>query len=151
MPRKKRDRLPRREQVFEAAVAAPTILALVWASSHALDPLSSEEVRNLIVWVAVTASVELIPVPLWRGTIISMGFPLLMVVAFLYPPAAAGAAAFLAASDPRELRREIGPLRALFNRSQIGLAVWGASAVFHTLITDIEGASTPLLLAAALL
>ena len=65
-----------------------------------------------------------------------MGFPLLMAVAFLYPePAVAGAAAFLAASDPRELRREVGLLQALFNRSCIALAVWAAGAVFHSLVT----------------
>ncbi|HKI30093.1 MAG TPA: histidine kinase, partial [Actinomycetota bacterium] len=64
-----------------------------------------------------------------------MGFPLLMAVAFLYPPAAAGSAAFLAASDPRELRREVGLLQALFNRSCIALAVWAAGAVFHSLVT----------------
>ncbi|HET9233064.1 MAG TPA: sensor histidine kinase [Candidatus Eisenbacteria bacterium] len=151
MARKKRDRLPRREQIFETAVVVPTLVALGWASIHALDSLGTEEVWQLLAWIGITASVELIPVPLWRGTIISMGFPLLMVVAFLYPPAIAGSAAFLAASDPREFRREVGLLQALFNRSSIALAVWAASAVFHWLILDIESASTIALVGAALL
>jgi signal transduction histidine kinase len=64
-----------------------------------------------------------------------MGFPLLMAVAFLYPPAVAGSAAFLAASDPREFRREVSILQALFNRSCIALAVWAAGGVFHALVT----------------
>jgi hypothetical protein len=132
---KKRDRLPLRERVFEAGVVVPTVVALGWTSSRALDQLNGTEVRNLIIWIVLTASVELVPVPLWRGTIISMGFPLLMAVAFLYPPAVAGSAAFLAASDPREFRREVSLLQALFNRSAIALAVWAASGVFTSLVT----------------
>jgi signal transduction histidine kinase len=77
-----------------------------------------------------------------------MGFPLLMVVAFLYDPALAAAAAFLAASDPREYRREVGPLRALFNRCQVALAVGAASAIFHSLVS-IESNNAFLLLGAA--
>ena len=132
---KKRDRLPIRERAFEAGVVAPTVMALGWASAHALGQLNADDLRNLVIWILLTASVELIPVPLWRGTIISMGFPLLMAVAFLYPPAVAGSAAFLAASDPREFRREVSLLQALFNRSSIALAVWAASWVFHSLVT----------------
>ena len=132
---KARVRLPLRERVFEASVVVPTVLALGWASSRALADLSTHQRGNLVVWIVLIASVELVPVPLWRGTIISMGFPLLMAVAFLYPPAVAGSAAFLAASDPRELRREVGLLQALFNRSCIALAVWAAGGVFHFLVT----------------
>jgi signal transduction histidine kinase len=132
---KAKDRLPLRERVFEASVVVPTVLALGWASSRALAKLGGRDSWDLVIWILVIASVELIPVPLWRGTIISMGFPLLMAVAFLYPPAVAGSAAFLAASDPRELRREVGLLQALFNRSCIALAVWAAGAVFHSLVT----------------
>jgi signal transduction histidine kinase len=85
---------------------------------------------------------------MWRGTHISMGFPLLMVVAFLYEPAAAAAAAFLAASDPREFRGEVSLLRSLFNRSQVALAVGAASLVFHGL-ASIETSDPLLLLLAA--
>lgn len=127
--------LPRRERLFEAAVVVPTVVALTLASAGPLSELPFEPLWQLGVWIAVTATVELIPVPLWRGTIISMGFPLFMVIAFLYPAPVAGAVAFLAASDPREYRREVGLLQALFNRSAIALAVWAASAVFHELVT----------------
>ncbi len=78
-----------------------------------------------------------------------MGFPLLMAVAFLYPPAVAGSAAFLAASDPREFRREVGVLQALFNRSCIALAVWAAGGVFHALVTTLD--SSPFALVGAAL
>lgn len=140
----------RREQVFELAVFLPTVLALGWVSSAAVDVLTPTQTIELVVWIVVTAAVELIPVPLWRGTTISMGFPLLMVVAFLYPPAVAGAAAFLAASDPREVRREVTVLRALFNRSVIALSVWAASGAFHALV-DIDSSPAWALIAAAVL
>ncbi len=146
---KTRDRLPLRERVFEASVVIPTVMALGWATSKALSQLDVNEQRQLVVWIVLTASVELVPVPLWRGTIISMGFPLLMAVAFLYPPAVAGSAAFLAASDPREFRREVSILQALFNRSCIALAVWAAGGVFHALVTI--DSSPYALVAAALL
>jgi hypothetical protein len=93
---------------------AGLLLAVVRDGAAATEGVLVE----ILVWVVVIALVELMPVPMWRGTIISMGFPLLMVVAFLYEPPAAAAAAFLAASDPRELHRQVGLLRALFNRSQ---------------------------------
>jgi signal transduction histidine kinase len=128
-------------------VVAPTVVGLTWGFTQVLPELTSDQMIELLLWIAITAVVELVPVPLWRGTTISMGFPLLMVVAFLYPPAAAGAAAFLAASDPREFKGEVGLLRALFNRSAIALAIWAASAVFHALV-DLE-TSDPLRLVGA--
>lgn len=138
------------ERVFELAVVLPTVVGLGFALRNEAPSLTSTQMTQLIVWVAIIAAVEFIPVPLWRGTIISMGFPLLMVVAFLYPPAAAGAAAFLAASDPREFRREVGLLRALFNRSVIALSVWAASAVFQLFATVGESEWYALLFGAVL-
>jgi len=146
----KRDRSPVLERLFEVGVVLPTLLGLGLALQHDIPNLASDDRTQLVIWVVITAAVELIPVPLWRGTIISMGFPLLMVVAFLYPPSAAGAAAFLAASDPRELRREVGLLRALFNRSSIALSVWAASAVFHSM-ANLKTSDWYQLIAAAVL
>src|SRR6202043_1712769 len=74
-----------------------------------------------------------LPVPFWRGIQISTGFPLLMALAFLYPPAAAGLTAFVGACDPREFKRDVPLLKALFNRSQITLSVLVSSVVFHAL------------------
>ena len=39
---------------------------------------------------------ELIPVPAWRGIHLSLGFPLLMALAIVHPPVAAGVTAFVA-------------------------------------------------------
>lgn len=147
----KRERSGSREwslTLFEAAVVAPTLAILSFAIARDEAALVREDWPELLVWVVIIGLIELIPVPMWRGTHISMGFPLLMVVAFFYDPAIAAAAAFLAASDPREVRREVGLLRALFNRCQIALAVGAASAIFHAL-ASIDSSNPFALLGAA--
>jgi signal transduction histidine kinase len=112
------------------------VLAVVTAGYVAFlarpEQLAAASFLELAIWTAVVAAVELWPVPGWRGLRISMGFPVLMTVAFLHPPLAAGAVALVGSLDPRELRREIAMLTALFNRAQVALAVATASALFHT-------------------
>lgn len=134
--------------LLECVVVAPTLVILAIAISRNDAALIREDWPELVAWVLIIGLVELIPVPMWRGTIISMGFPLLMVVAFIYEPAVAAAVALLAASDPREWRGEVGLLRALFNRCQVALAVAASSAVFHSLVA-IESPNAILLLSAA--
>jgi two-component system sensor histidine kinase DegS len=80
------------------------------------------------------AAVEFVPVPAWRGVTISVGFPILIMVAILYEPGMAGLVAFLGASDPREWKREVGLGLALFNRSQVALSVVAASAAYHLVV-----------------
>jgi signal transduction histidine kinase len=134
---------------FEVAVVTPTLAVLTLALLQEPPELDSDEWAKLVALVLIVALVELIPVPMWRGTHIAMGFPLLMVVAFLFDPAVAASAAFVAASDPRELRREVGFLHAVFNRSQVALAVGAASLTFHALVANVEGSNAFALLGAA--
>jgi signal transduction histidine kinase len=117
-------------------VVVPTIVGVAALVGGSLDSLDVE----LAAWTLTVAVVEVLPVPAWRGLQVSVGFPLLMAVAFLYPPPAAALAALLGASDPREFRRQVSLLRAAFNRSQVALSVLVASALFHAL-AGIEGAS----------
>jgi signal transduction histidine kinase len=84
-------------------------------------------------WIVVIAVVELLHVQVWKSIQVSMGVPLLMATAFIYQPEIAGLIGFLSSSDPREWRREVTPSRALFNRCQVALSVFAASAVFHLL------------------
>jgi signal transduction histidine kinase len=137
-------------QAFEALVIAPTLTLIAVSLVRSDTALAGNAPVELAVWVLIIGLVELIPVPMWRGTHISMGFPLLMVVAFLYEPPAAALAALLAASDPRELKHEVGFLRALFNRCQVALSVFAASAVFHALVDIQDSQVAGLFLAAAL-
>lgn len=114
---------------FELLVIVPTLVGGAILALRDPDAFSPE----LILWSIGIGLVELLPVPAWRGLTISVGFPLLMVVAFLFSPAAAGATALAGASDPREFRREVTLLRALFNRCQVALSVLAASALFHSM------------------
>jgi len=107
-----------------------------------------------LLWAVLVAGVELLPVATWRGLTLSVGFPLLMMIAILYPPGAAGAIAFLGASDPRELRKEVSVTTALFNRSQVALSVMAAGAVFHVFqqpLTPLDQTPVPVLVFAAAL
>ena len=134
---------------FQLAVIVPTLTlsALLFARD-----IGEFEWRYLL-WSVLIGAVELLPVPVWRGLQVSVGFPLLIMVAILYPPGIAGLIALLGASDPREFRREVSPLRALFNRSQVALSVIAAGSVFHEIAglsnsSDLTTA-TPLILIVA--
>jgi signal transduction histidine kinase len=142
----------RKVVAFELLVIIPTLVGGVALIAHDAAPFR-QYWGDLLFWAALIGLVELLPVPAWRGLTISVGFPLLMVVAFLYDPAAAAAVAFVGASDPRELRREVTLLRALFNRCQVALSVLAASALFHGLTgfgrETVAESDVVLLLAAA--
>jgi hypothetical protein len=142
-----RNRTNKALRLFELAIVVPTLAALgylVLQNPAAIRP-------ELAILALIVAGVELIPVPLWRSTSISMGFPVLLAIAFQddYSAVAAGVTAFVAAFDPREFRRELGFLRALFNRCQIALAVVAASLVFHE-IASIKYSAAPSLFTAAI-
>jgi signal transduction histidine kinase len=117
------------------AVIVPTIAYLAAAVSSQTDPF---EWDNFIFWVAVVATVELLPVPAWRGLRISLVFPVIIAVAITYDPWFAALVGFVGCFDPREFKREISVLRALFNRSQFAALV--SSAIIHSfgVTTDHE-------------
>ncbi|MCA1837992.1 MAG: hypothetical protein LC674_04315, partial [Actinobacteria bacterium] len=119
----------RRLTLFQLFVAVPVIGELLFGSARASGSFDS----RLLLWAAIIAVVELLPVSGWGGLQVSMGFPLLMAVGFLYDPVLAACTAFVGSFDPRELRREVGLIRALFNRAQVALSVLAASAVFHSI------------------
>jgi signal transduction histidine kinase len=140
----------RKVVAFELLVIIPTLVGGGLLVVH--DPAAFGKWWDLLFWAALIGLVELLPVPAWRGLTISVGFPLLMVVAFLYEPAAAAAVALVGASDPREFRGEVTILRALFNRCQVALSVLAASALFHGLTPfdrETDGDSQVILLVAA--
>src|SRR5262245_29995927 len=115
--------------IFAIALVAPVVLLIVnfvrleWSEFNAA----------LILWVLLVGAVELLPAPAWRGIHVSLGFPILTAVAFIYPPGWAAAVAFIGSTDPAEFKHETTLLKALFNRSQVALAVFLASATFHAL------------------
>lgn len=132
-------------KLFELSITVPTLVLVTFL--YARNPATD---WWLLLWAATIALVEILPVPAWHGLQVSVGFPLLMVVAFVYAPAPAAITAFVGASDPREFRGEVGILRAMFNRSQVALSVLAASAVFHSL-ADLDSSRAVVLVPAALL
>ena len=115
--------------IFALGLVLPTVVGLAYYTLTDFDALPAE----LLIWIFLVALIELLPAPAWGGIQVGLGFPLLTAVAILYPPGAAALVAFLGTTDPREIRAEINPLRALFNRSQVAIAVFAASSTFHAL------------------
>lgn len=120
-------------RAFRLAVVLPTVglIAGTLVLRGMGDAAGPGAIWDVVFWAVLIAIVEFLPVPFWRSLRVSIGFPLLMAVAFLYEPGVAGAVALVGSSDPRELRRGVGLLHAAFNRSQIALSVFFASMAFH--------------------
>ncbi len=144
----------RRLLALELAVILPTVVGGIYLVQRDIDSFTWKRVGVLVLWAAAVSLVELIPVPAWRGIHLSLGFPLLMALAIVHSPVAAGVTAFLGSTDPREFRREVTVLRAIFNRAQVALSVFAASAVFHAFATigtqTTEGSPPWILIPAAM-
>jgi signal transduction histidine kinase len=123
----------RRIKVLEAAIIVPTLAWLAWAIPQTPDDTIT--LGEFFFFIAIVMVVDLIPVPVWGGMQLSLSFPILLGVAMLYPPEVAGLIALLGSVDPREFRREVGFMRALWNRTQMAVAIIAASAVFNGLTT----------------
>ena len=119
--------------LFALAVVIPVLTVIGLQFARQVRDLDLNTGVELAIWTVLVAGVELLPARAWGGVEVSLGFPLLAAVAITYPPEMAAVVALVGSFDPRELKREIGPLRALFNRSQIALAVFAASEVFHAI------------------
>jgi signal transduction histidine kinase len=119
---------PRWVQVlYQLVVVVPTVAYLVISLAREVDPVLH---GSVLMFLVAVAAVDLIPVPGWGGLQLSLSFPLLLGVAIIFPPPVATLIAFLGSVDPREFRREVSPLKALFNRSQMALSILAASLLF---------------------
>jgi signal transduction histidine kinase len=130
---------PPREMSFKKLNAASIYALLVVIPTVGL--LSTFLVRNVqwktdelyyLYWAMLVAAVELLPAPAWRLRV-SLGFPILTAVGMLYAPGWAAAIAFVGSTDSQELKGQTSVLKALFNRSQVAIAVFLASSTFHAL------------------
>ena len=113
---------------LEAALIIPLAVWLAWQASM-VD-------WTMVGWGALffmlcIAAVDLIPIPAWEDIELSLSFPIMIGVAMLYSPPVAGMIAIVGSSDIHELKREITFLRAMWNRSQMALAIVAGSVVFH--------------------
>jgi signal transduction histidine kinase len=137
-------------RLVEALVILPAMILLGVLLVRDAPHLSNQDWLDIVIWALLIGAVELLPVPTWRGMTISVGFPILMMVAILYPAGAAGLIALLGSSDPREFRREVSFGAAAYNRCQVAMSVVAASSVFHSIaVLSVEKQSPAWLLISA--
>lgn len=116
------------------------VIGIVTALLTADPAAVTGHIPGLIVWGVLLVGVDLLPVPAWSSVQLLMDFPLLIALTMVYdPPAAAVMVVFIASIDPRELKRQIGPVRALFNRSQLAASALAAGAVYHGVVAAVPG------------
>jgi signal transduction histidine kinase len=139
-------------RAFETLVVVPTVLLILGLLLRDAKPylIGEDQLAGAAFWIVLIALLELLPVPIWRSLQVGTGFPLFTAAAFLYAPEVAGLIALLGSLDPRELKRQVRPLRAIFNRCQVALSLFTASAVFHGLGGTVDPWSARLALAAPL-
>ena len=117
----------RSTRTYSIIVVIATTLIMVALISGGVErqPLST-----FIFWIVLLAAVDLLPVSLGHEGEVTMGIPINLALAMLFPPWMAMTIVGLAALDLREIRHEIPLLQAIFNRAQLMLAVGAAAAVF---------------------
>jgi signal transduction histidine kinase len=118
-------------------IAIPVIASLLWFS-FARQSWRSFGVGAILLWIAIVATSDLLPVRLWHDLILALSLPIVLAAAFVFPPEVAASIAFLGSSDLREVRREISIGHSLFNRSQVAVSAAAASVVFHATNTDLS-------------
>ena len=148
----RRSRTPTQEplalRILEWSVVVPVVLLLTVGVGMAWRDFRSE-LLSLAAWIPIVCMADLMPVTLWGSVELTMSLPILLAAAFVYPAPLAGLLGFAGTLDLRELRREVGIPRGLFNRSQVALSVFVASLVFHGLSGGVG--EWPLVVGAAFL
>jgi signal transduction histidine kinase len=86
---------------------------------------------DLVFWTCLLAVVGLLPVSVSKRLELTLTFPMLLALAILYDPRVAAVVALVGAFDSREIKRQISLPKAVFNRSQIAIAAFAGSVVFH--------------------
>ena len=123
-----------RIRVFEALISMPLMVWLVWEAFQ--DPSHWQAHHwSILLWIVAVAAAELLPVPTNVSMGFSLSFPLELSAAVIFPVPVAASIAFLGSGDSREFKRQIPPLKAVFVRAQIALAVAAESWLFHQIST----------------
>lgn len=117
-----------RSLIFQLLVVVPTIGFIAGTFAGRRHEILEVEV---LLFVLAVVAVDLIPVPGWAGLQLSLSFPLLLGVAIIFEPPVAALIAFAGSMDPREFRREVAVLKALFNRAQMAASVLVGAWLFH--------------------
>jgi signal transduction histidine kinase len=123
---------------FVLATVALDVLIVVFGAVYWNEGFR-EAGWGLFAWIAVVAAVGAASLPFDSGQALALDMPVLLSVGYLFGPIVAGATAFVAYIDPRELRGEIPVGKGLFNRAQTSLSVMAATGVFAVVVRGGEG------------
>lgn len=116
-----------RYKFYVWSLTSLTLISFFWL----LDLGTFPSFSTLLFWVPLVMAVYLLPVSLGYGTEVTMGIPINLALAILFPPSAAMLIAGVGSFDNRELKREISIHQAVFNRVQLMLAVGATSLVIY--------------------
>jgi signal transduction histidine kinase len=114
--------------VYFGALAL-VVLAVV-AGGLASSPWTDAGWVAVAAWCLYAAAANVLPVPTSAHIALSMGAPVNLAIAFLFPPGLAAAIVFVASVSEWELKRETTPTHAVFNRLQLAAATALAAGVF---------------------
>jgi signal transduction histidine kinase len=86
---------------------------------------------TLISFALLAAAADCMRVRVWNSMSFALSMPFVLAAGIVLEPWQAGIVGFLASLDIAEFRNSVPISRAIFNRSEVGLSVLGASIVFH--------------------
>jgi signal transduction histidine kinase len=118
-------------------LALVTLVLFLWPGRSRVVSGFEESWGELLFLAVVILLVNFLHVDL-RPMQFTLDLPLLVAVGLLYPPPLAAVVAFLGSADVREFRGRISLSRALYNRSQIALSLFLASAAYHAVASSLE-------------
>jgi two-component system, NarL family, sensor histidine kinase DegS len=119
------------------AILLGVLGGLLAAAPAGLRGAAGNNWLDILFWGFVVALVNLFPVRVQNLTF-TLDAPLVLAVAFLYSPPLASLLAVFATIDLRELRGQMEPSYAVFNRLQTGVSVYLASATFHSITGELQ-------------
>jgi signal transduction histidine kinase len=117
-------------RLLELSVSLVVLSILAWQIGTHWETFTAN-INDLLPWLLVVALADLLPVPIWGSVELMMSFPVLLAAGLVFPPFVAGSLSLVGTLDLRELRREISPLRGLYNRCNVAASVMAASWAFH--------------------
>ena len=113
--------------LFGAVVGAVVAIAVGgWRSVAAGD---------VVVWAALCAVANLLPVPASRNVYLSMSAPVNVAIATVFPVGVAAAVVAVGSLSTWELQRATRPTHALFNRCQLALSAAAAGWILDDPVT----------------
>ena len=124
---------PRASLIYFWGVSLTWLLLLGWNLTKHADGLVSNAAA-LLPWVIALAIVNMLPVSTWPHANFTPDVPIFIAGAILLSPIEIGLASFIGCFDQKEFKGQIRISKAIFNRSQAGLAAYISSLLAHHVV-----------------